>query len=146
MVIEQCCWDYQGKCFETVTDTTYGFVYLIKSIEDGRIYVGKKAFTHRCKKKISKRVIKSTKTRKRIEVTAKDSGWLNYWGSSKELLQEINLKGKNNFTRCILSFAKNKSDLSLKELEEQIKHNVLRVPSFNNWIGAKVYKRFINET
>lgn len=138
------CWIYQGKCLETPPNGFYGYVYCIYSLIDNRIYVGKKAFTHKSRRKLSKKdkLLPENKG-KRVQIGLKDSGWLDYFGSSKELLEEIEKLGKENFKREILDFAKNKSELTLKEIEFQIKFNVLRIPSFNNWIGGKVYKRFL---
>lgn len=79
-------------------------------------------------------------TRKRIEVRQVSSGWENYWGSSKSLLADIDLIGKQNFERVILRFCKSKSELSYYELYYQIHYNVLFVPSYNGWINCKIYK------
>jgi hypothetical protein len=81
---------------------------------------------------------------KRVIRGTKDSGWQNYFGSSKELLEQVKLHGEHNFKREILEFAVSKSDLTLKEIEAQVKYNVLRVDSYNLWIGGRVYKRFLN--
>jgi hypothetical protein len=118
----------------------YGFVYLITG-PNGKIYVGKKAFYHSVRKKVSKREKKVTGTRKKTSVSTKDSGWLNYYGSSKELLADIKKVGKEKFERVILEYACNKTDLALKELEWQIRYDVLRVDSYNGWIGGKVFRK-----
>lgn len=118
----------------------YGFVYLITG-PGGKIYVGKKAFYYNVKKKISKRERALTGTRKKTTASSKDSGWENYYGSSKELLADIKKVGKENFERVILEYACNKTDLALRELEWQIKLQVLRVNSYNGWIGGKVFKK-----
>jgi hypothetical protein len=81
--------------------------------------------------------------RKRVKVGTKDSGWKDYYGSSKELLLDISRMGRDKFERYVLDFADNKADLSLKEIEYQVKYNVLRVDSYNGWIGGKVFKRHL---
>lgn len=131
-----------GKCLYEPPDGYYGFTYLIVNETNGKIYVGKKAFTFNVKKKLSKRARKGT--RKRVEVNKKDSGWLKYFGSSNELKEDIKIYGEEPFTRYILDFCKNKSELSYAEVKQQIIHRVLEVPSYNNWISCRVYKRFIN--
>lgn len=119
----------------------YGFVYLIIGPEN-KIYVGKKAFLHKTKSKMSKKDKKvDGNARKRVKIGTKDSGWKDYYGSSKELLLDISRMGRDKFDRYILDFADNKADLALKEIEYQVKYNVLRCNSYNGWIGGKVFKR-----
>lgn len=136
------CWVYKNKCLEFPPDGYYGFTYIIKDILNNKIYVGKKAFTHKSKKTLSKKAKKLPENKgKRVIRGTKDSGWLNYFGSSKELLEQVKILGKKNFKREILEFAVNKSDLTLKEIEAQVKFNVLRVNSYNLWISGRVYRK-----
>ena len=121
----------------------FGFIYLITNKLDGRIYVGKKQFTHKKRTVLSKKA--RVGTRKRINVSQIDSGWKNYWGSSKSLLEDVKLLGQHNFKREILMFCTNKSQLSYYEVVNQIKYKVLEIPSYNGWIKATIYKnRLIN--
>lgn len=135
---ENSCWVYQEKCLEEAPEGHFGFIYIITNKLDGRIYVGKKQFTFRKKTKLSKKA--RVGTRKRVNVTRTDSGWLNYWGSSKALLADIELLGKENFKREIICFAQSKSRLSYYEVAQQIEHEVMFVPSYNGWISCKIYK------
>jgi hypothetical protein len=96
------------------------------------------------KKKISKKVIKETKTRKRVERVKKDSGWLKYWGSSKELLSDIRTFGEENFKREIICFCKNKQEMTYYEGLWQYQENVMFVPSYNGWIKLTVFKHLLN--
>lgn len=129
------------KYLEEYPSDKYGFIYLIIGPEN-KIYVGKKAFLHKTKAKMSKKDKQVVgNERKRVKVGTKDSGWKNYYGSSKELLADISKLGKDKFQRYVLDFADNKADLSLKEIEYQVKYNVLRCNSYNGWIGGKVFKR-----
>ena len=152
------CWIYKGNPIteEQILEFEqkyFGFTYCIyvkdnlevpKEIHN-KIYVGKKQFTHKTKKKLSKKAKQLPENKgKRVIRGTKDSGWQNYFGSSKELLEQVKLHGEHNFKREILEFAVSKSDLTLKEIEAQVKYNVLRVDSYNLWIGGKVYKRFLN--
>lgn len=151
------CWIYKGNPIteEQILEFEqkyFGFTYCIyvkdnlevpKEIHN-KIYVGKKQFTHKTKKKLSKKAKQLPENKgKRVLKGTKNSGWLNYYGSSKELNEQIKLIGEHNFKRKILEFATNKSDLALKEIEAQVKYNVLRVNSYNLWIGGKVYKRYL---
>lgn len=137
---ERNCWYSEGRCLEIAPEGVFGYVYLITNKLDGRIYVGKKQFSHKKTRRISKRAIKATKTRKRIEVSFIDSGWISYWGSSKDLLADIALLGKENFTREILQFCKSKSDLAYWEVYYQIQKEVLFKPSYNGWISCRIFK------
>lgn len=150
-------WYYKGspitdKQISEFEELYYGFTYCITVKRNnnlpkdivGKIYVGKKQFTHKTKKKLSKKAKKEPENKgKRVIRGTKNSGWLNYYGSSKELNEQIKLFGHHNFKREILEFATNKSDLTLKEIEAQVKFNVLRINSYNLWIGGKVYRRYL---
>ena len=135
---DEGCWLYKEECFEKNLEEIFGYIYLITNKLDGKIYVGKKQFTHRKKTALSKKA--RVGTRKRINITQVDSGWQSYWGSSKPLLNDIQLLGKENFTREILMFCSNKSQLSYYEVVNQIKYKVLECPSYNGWISCKVMK------
>ena len=116
----------------------FGFIYLITNKLDGRIYVGKKQFTHKKRTVLSKKA--RVGTRKRINVSQIDSGWKNYWGSSKSLLEDIKQLGQENFSKEVLMFCTNKSELSYYEVVNQIRYKVLERPSYNGWISCKFTK------
>ena len=140
------CWIYKGKYLKVEPEGYFGFTYLITDLKNNnKIYIGKKAFTHKTKKKLSKKAKQLPENKgKRVLRGTKDSGWLKYYGSCKELNEQVKSLGTQHFKREILEFATSKSDLTLKEIEAQVKYNVLRVNSYNNWIGGKVYRRFLN--
>lgn len=136
------CWIYNGKCLYTPPEGFYGFVYVI--IDDqGKNYWGKKAFTHSQKKKITKKVIKETKTRKRVEKIQKDSGWLEYWGSSKFLIEYLDEKPIRRLesTRHIVKLCKDKASLAYWETKTLIDNDVLfRDDCWNGNIAGKYFK------
>jgi len=123
----------------------YGFVYIITNLETNKFYIGKKAFTHNKKKKLTKKEIAEHTGAGRkptTRVDKVDSGWKNYYGSSKELLVDVKLLGEDKFERVILKFAKNKKQLTFFELEEQIVHNVLfNDNSYNDNIAGKYFRK-----
>lgn len=141
-------WIFKGKDCETSPEGAYGFVYLITyigeeldGIKPGTIYVGKKSFTHKSKKVLSKKAKLLPENKgKRIARGTKDSGWKDYFGSSLDLKAFVEKVGKEKFTREILEFTKNKTQSSYLEVVKQIEFKVLEVESFNKWISCKIYR------
>jgi hypothetical protein len=123
----------------------YGFVYIITNLETNKFYIGKKAFTHNKKKKLTKKEIAEHTGAGRKPTTRVDkidSGWKSYYGSSKDLLNDVKLLGEDKFERVIRKFAKNKKQLTFFELEEQIIHNVLfNDNSYNDNIAGKYFRK-----
>lgn len=79
---------------DLVKPTTRGFIYLIVNKKTKKLYIGKK-------KTISEtRVSVAGSTRKKKVV--KPSNWREYYGSCKELTEDITKIGKHNFDRYIL--------------------------------------------
>ena len=140
------CWTYQGECLEVPPSGYYGFIYRIVD-DKGRVYFGKKAFTHKKKSKISKRTIKATKTRKRISITQVDSKWLSYWGSSKQLLEYIETRGgTQGFKREIVKLCENKQSLTYWEMAIMVEQNVLfRDDCWNGCVLSRFYKGKIHK-
>jgi hypothetical protein len=122
----------------------FGFVYVIKNKVTGRIYVGKKVFWNNLKKKLTKTELAEQPgpgrkpTHKRV---TKESNWLTYWGSNKELLEDVKELGQDNFERKILKLCKSKKELTYYELHYQCKEEVLLTNSYNDNILGKFYRR-----
>lgn len=125
-------WIYQGQeLTEENTAGFIGFVYLITNLTNGRKYIGKKLFT-----KAKTRQIKKKKRKTRVK-----SDWETYYGSNKELQEDVKILGAENFTREVLHLAKTKGELSYLELKEQIEQNaLLRDDYYNDWIYVRVSK------
>lgn len=137
------CWYYKGKCLNEIPEGYHGYVYKITD-DQGRIYYGKKAFTHKKKTKLSKKA--RVGTRKRVKVEQVDSKWLSYWGSCKPLLEYIQTNGTQGFRREILTLCKTKQDLTYRELEILVKENVLfREDCWNSNILSRFFKGKINQ-
>jgi hypothetical protein len=130
---------------EDFSTDEYGFIYKITNLETGKYYIGKKAFFHNKKKKLTKKEIAEQtgpgrKATTRVDQV--DSGWKSYWGSSKELLADVKKLGDDKFERLILKFAKTKKQLTYYELESQILHNALfDITSYNDNILGKFFKK-----
>lgn len=144
-------WQYKNKSIRSITDlpnneNIVGFIYKITRIDKnsnsfGKIYIGKKVFHNNNRKKISKREITQTNTRKRIKVVTKESNWSSYYGSCKELKEDIEKLGVLHFKREILELCYTKKYMSFCEIEHQIKNDVLKVNSYNGNIMSRYYRK-----
>lgn len=108
-----------------------GFVYCITNTVSGRQYIGKKlAKFSRTKYKTVK--LKNGK-KKRQKIKSKvDSGWLEYYGSSDALNEDIKKLGKDKFYREILYYCKSKAEMSYVEAREQFNQKVLESDDYYN--------------
>jgi uncharacterized protein YnzC (UPF0291/DUF896 family) len=123
----------------------FGFVYKITNIETGKIYIGKKSFFHNKKKKLTKKELAEQPITRGRKITTKveqvDSGWRDYYGSSKELIADIKLLGKDKFHRIILDFCETKKQLTYSEIYNQMIYRVLFIDSYNDNILGKFYRK-----
>jgi len=121
-----------------------GFVYIIKNKKSGKLYIGKKVFWNNTKTRLTKKELaeqtgpgrKSTH-----KVVTKESNWKFYWGSSKELLEDIKELGTSNFEKKILKLCKTKKEMTFFEMYYQCRHDVLTSNSYNDNILGKFYRR-----
>jgi hypothetical protein len=128
------------------TEDYFGFVYLIRNIDkdilqhnidiingksDKKIipiyYIG-------CKQLLKKTILKPTKTRKKNKVVWRDNGVNDYWGSSKELLYDIQRFGVNSFTREVIEMSNSKFHMKYREIKWQLACNALFDDKFYNGI------------
>jgi hypothetical protein len=126
-------WLYQSTLVETLPEDCAGFVYIITNNTNQRKYIGKKLA------KFSKTTYKTVKlkngNKKRKRIKSKiDSDWKEYFGSSPELLRDIEQLGKENFTREILYYCKSKAECSYIEAREQFNRRVLESTDYYNGI------------
>lgn len=117
-----------------------GFVYKITNLHTGAFYIGKKSLYSNVKKRIGVREKAATKTRKTFHRLRKESDWKKYYGSSKELTEDVNKLGKDRFHREILELCCTKKYLSYAEFAWQVKLDVLKMPhSYNGNILGRWY-------
>lgn len=120
----------------------FGFVYKIINKENNRFYIGKKVFWNNRKTKLTKKEIaeQTGPGRKPThKVVTKESDWLTYWGSNKDLLADIQELGMDNFERKILTLCKSKKELTYWEMHYQCKEEVLLVNAYNDNILGKFF-------
>lgn len=120
------------KNYPESIENYFGFVYFIRNNITKKYYVGKKQF-------LKKTRLKKNKTRKRDKIVWKDNDVEEYWGSSKDLLQDIEEYGKDNFTRIIIEFCTSKWHMTYAELKWQLEFNVLCDPlAYNGIINCRL--------
>ncbi len=123
-------WTYNN---EPVTDEVigdaYGFVYVITNNISGRRYVGRKYFT-----KAGYKTVKGK--RKKLRVS---SGWEDYYGSNKTLLEDVKKLGAENFSRAIIKLCKNRSECSYWETHYIFQFEALLSERwYNEWVTCKI--------
>ena len=109
----------------------FGFVYMIKNKETDMKYIGKK--------QLYKTVKYQNKKDKKPKRRQTNSDWMNYWGSSNQLLHDIEELGQDFFERTILLVCFNKFDLSVWENLVQWHNQVLfRKDYYNQIINVRL--------
>lgn len=139
-------WTYGKKTIKSVEDfpnheELIGFIYKVTNLKTGKFYIGQKSLYHSRKTRISKKEKATTGSRKIFKKVVKESDWMTYHGSSKELQEDVTRLGPENFKREILELCCTKKYLSFCELSHQIKHDVLKANSYNGNILGRYYAR-----
>jgi hypothetical protein len=120
-------WTYQGKIVEELPKDCEAFVYLITNLLNHKKYVGKKL----AKFKTTKKPLKGKKNKRR---GTKESDWKTYWGSSAQLIDDVEKLGEHRFTREILYYCPNRGTASYLEAQEQFERKVLETDDYYNGI------------
>jgi hypothetical protein len=132
-------WTYQGAIVDTLPDECVGYVYLITCLINGKKYIGKKLA--KFAKTTVKTVTLKNGTKKKKKIRSKvDSDWRDYYGSSDNLTRDVELLGKENFTREILHYCNSKAVCSYIEAREQFNRKVLEsLDYYNGHISVRVH-------
>lgn len=127
-------WLFQGREFkEEDIGENVGFIYLIRNLDSGRFYVGKKNFT-------KAKTYQKNKKKKRTRVA---SDWMTYTGSNDELNQDIANGAK--IQKEILHLCKSKGWMTYLETKEIFDREcLLRDDCYNGWIMAKIRRNHLN--
>lgn len=127
-------WYYEhalGEFEESHIGDNVGFVYCITNNITGQKYIGKKLFT-----KSKTRQVKGKKKKSRVS-----SDWMDYYGSSEVLKEEIKQNGPENYTREILHLCKTRSWMSYWETAEIFaRHALLSEHYYNAWCSCRIRK------
>jgi len=124
----------------------FGFVYKITNLTNSKFYIGKKYFYHTSNVKLGKKELAALPvTRGRKSTTKqviKESDWISYWGSSKELQQDVKELGAEMFECIILKLCKDKKELTYYELHYQcVNECLLSYDSYNDNILGKFFRK-----
>lgn len=139
--------DLQGKEYNSIEDFdgAYGFIYKITHTETGKFYIGKKQLVFKRKKKLGKKELSLIEVKPGRRPTSKlvesESDWKTYWGSSKELCEEIKKQGQDKFDRVIIQLAYTSKLLTYYEAMYQMKEDVLQIDSYNHNILGKIHRK-----
>ena len=130
-------WTYKGSTF-TSSDINgfFGYVYCITNLTTGRKYIGRKYFTSSRKPRGGKRKVTS------------ESDWKRYYGSSKQLTDDVKKLGRSIFRREILSLHRTKGWVNYEETRQLFLNNVLSEDEnfYNsNILGRYMKKDYFNE-
>ena len=130
-------WTYKGSTFTSNDiDGFFGYVYCITNLTTGRRYIGRKYFTSSRKPRGGKRRVKT------------ESDWKRYYGSSKELTDDVKKLGRSVFKREILSLHRTKGWVNYEETRQLFLNNVLSEDEnfYNsNILGRYMKKDYFNE-
>ena len=136
-------WIYNNKEVTALPDDVVGFVYLITNLASGKKYIGKKLAKF-AKTRYKMHTQKNGKRVKKKIRSHIDSDWLTYYGSSLALSKDIELQGKDQFSREIIRLCYSKAECSYWEAKEQFYNEVLESPDwYNAQISVRCHKAHI---
>jgi len=126
-------WLYNDLPYEEIGEYV-GYVYIITNLSSNRKYIGKKNFYFSKSK-----IVKGKKKRFKVE-----SDWKTYYGSNKELVEDVEKLGPDMFRREILALCKSKGEFAYLEAKYQFDNNVLTSDDYyNGWIMCRVHKKHL---
>jgi hypothetical protein len=125
-------WLYDDKPVdESELENYVGFVYVIENKTDNRMYIGKKLLKFKRTKKIKGR-------NRKVSV---DSDWKKYWGSNKNLQEDVLELGEDKFQRKILRLCKSKGEMNYYEAKYQFELGALESDQYyNDAIMVRVHR------
>lgn len=143
-------WKYKKKLIHKLSDIPNQYsncddlqiIYRIKNKVTGKMYIGKKILFNRTKVRLSLKKRKELKTRKIYEYRIKESNWMKYYGSSKDLNDDLSILGPDKFEREILEFVQGKKKATYRELVWLVKENAI---ISNDYYNSNILGRFFKK-
>jgi hypothetical protein len=132
------------KKIEDFPENAIGFIYRVTNIITNRFYIGRKVLYNNNNKTLTKKEIEAWIKPGRVprkKKVIKESDWLTYFGSNKNLNLERKELGNEIFTREILQLCYSKKQLTYWEVYWQMKLDVLRIDSYNDNIQGRFYRK-----
>ena len=121
-------WIYEDKEFIN-SDEWYGFIYLIVNLKNNKKYIGRKFLT-----KAGYKTVKGKRKKLRLE-----SDWATYYGSSPSLQKDLEIYGKENFSRTIIKLCKSRGECSYYETKYIFDSDaILDGNYYNGWVSCKI--------
>lgn len=137
-------WFHNSVVVEKLPEGCVAFVYCITNVTNDKKYIGKKLAKFK-KTSVKVHKFKNGKKRKKKIRTLVDSDWQIYYGSSKELLDDVAKLGEDKFKREILYYCGSKAEASYLEAKEHFSRQVLESNDYyNGHIQVRVHKSHIN--
>ena len=123
-----------------------GYIYMTSFLDVNRQYIGKKNFFHNTNVKLGKKELAALPTARgkkpSKKLVTKESNWKDYWGSNKELIQDVKELGPEHFECLILRLCKTKKQLTYFEVHYQCTSDcLLGANSYNDNILGKFYRK-----
>lgn len=115
---------------ELIEPSSRGFIYLIINTTNKKLYVGKKKLL------LEKHVTVVGRVNKKKVTTP--SNWEKYYGSSKELLEDVAKLGKGKFRRIILGAYSELHTVNYGEAEIQFNMRVLDTMNTYKWYNKNI--------
>jgi len=134
-------------CKESINpEEYYGFVYKITNLTNNKFYIGKKQFKSVTNVKLGKKELNNLPIQRGRKPTKKqvikDSNWVNYWSSSKDLINDVKTLGEDKFKREILILCKTKKELTYYETYYQFTTECLLTDlSYNDNILGHFFRK-----
>ena len=136
-------WIYKNEPVEQLPTDCVGFVYLITNTVSGRMYVGKKLARFKTTRYKIHTQKNGKKVRKKIR-GAVASDWQEYYGSSDQLIRDVESIGRDRFRREILYYCRSKAECNYIEAREQFSRKVLESDQYyNGHIRVRVHGSLI---
>ena len=129
--------DTEITSIDQVPEGAIGFCYLMINSETGRKYVGKKQLYSERRTRINKKEKTETNTRKQFKIVRKESDWIIYNSSCKEIQEEY--KKGVIFNRFIIQWCFSKRELTNTEVKLQFNNNVLES---DEWYNENILTKF----